>query len=879
MGPSHTLLFGPYRLDPVNGDLWRGEEALALPPKALAVLCYLAKHPGRLVSKWELLDALWGHRFVSEAVLKSSIKTIRQVLQDDAKAPSYIETRSRRGYRFIAEITSAAPVPLAKPAPVPASPLVGREERLMQLQGILEQALRGERQVVFVTGEPGIGKTALIEAFLQALGPGVRSIFGQCIEQYGQGEPYAPVLEALNSLAREVGEPLLRLMRQYAPTWLMQLPWFLADADRALLQREMLGATKERMLRELEELLERWTFQCPLILVLEDLHWSDNATLDLISYLSKRTDAVALMLIGTYRPVEVIVSGHPLKAVKQELLSKRQCKELPLEYLSQEAVVEYLAARFPANRFPAELGGLIHERTEGNPLFMVNAVDYLVTEGWIGEAQEVWQLGTEIEKIEVGVPASIKQMIEKQVGYLSKEEQRMLEVASVSGVEFSTLTVAAGLGDDTAVVAAQCEELARRHQFIRDCGFHELPDGEVAARYGFIHALYQNVLYERVSAAKRVHLHRKVGSRAEELYGERAGEIAAELAMHFERGRDHRRAVKYLAQATETAIRRFAYQEAIVLARRGLELLQTLPDTSERVHQELRLHIALGVPLTVTQGFAAPDVGRTYEKALELCERLGETAEIFQVLWGLRGFHMVRAELEAARELAERILRLAQGVEDPALLVRGHLAMEIALTNLGEFPLALKHFEELLSLYDPEQHRADPCRYVLNPASAPRCFAAWTLCLLGLPDQASSRIQEALILARESCDPHGLAHALFYAAVLHQLRREERLAQERAEAAIALSSEHGLMHYLPQATITRGWALAEQGRQVEGIEQMRQGLAAYEATGAKLVVPHLLALLAETLGKAGRPEEGLSVLAEALVVSRHRLGIAITTQS
>jgi predicted ATPase len=587
----------------------------------------------------------------------------------------------RRGYRFIGPlIPSPQPVPSPLPTPGPRPPtprLVGREAMLAWLQEALEKALGGERQMVFVTGEPGIGKTALIEAFLQALGPGVRSLCGQCIEQYGQGEPYLPVLEALNSLAREAGEPLLRLMRQYAPTWLVQLPWFLTEADRALLQREVLGATKERMLRELEEFLERWTAQCPLILVLEDLHWSDYATLDLISYLPKRADAVRLMLIGTYRPVEVIVSGHPLKAVKQELLSKRQCKELPLEYLSEEAVAEYLAVRFPANRFPAELGGLIHERTEGNPLFMVNAVDYLVTEGLIGKAEEVWQLGTEIEEIEVGVPDSIKQMIEKQVGYLSKEEQRMLEAASVSGVEFSTLTVAAGLGEDAAVVEAQCEELARRHQFIRDCGFHQLPNGEVAARYGFIHALYQNVLYERVSAAKRVHLHRRVGERGEELYGERAGEIAAELAMHFERGRDYRRAVKHLVQVTETAIRRFAYQEAVVLARQGLELLQPLPDTSERVHQELRLHIALGVSLTVTQGYAAPDVGSTYTRARELCQQLGETPEISQVLWGLYTFYFVRTELETARELAERILYLAQRVHDPALLVRAGSYPEI----------------------------------------------------------------------------------------------------------------------------------------------------------------------------------------------------------
>ncbi|MGH8570068.1 MAG: hypothetical protein ACREXU_19195, partial [Gammaproteobacteria bacterium] len=395
--------------------------------------------------------------------------------------------------------------------------------------------------------------------------------------------------------------------------------------------------------------------------------------------LARRREPARLLVVGTDRPADVIASRHPLRALVRELEAHAQCRGLPLGFLTPPEVCHYLAARFVPPEPQAVLleawGRFIHGRTDGNPLFMVAMVDDLMGRGVIGEAAAERPWPPPSADVAGELPESLRQLIDHQFDRLSQAERGVIEAASVAGMEFSAPWVAAaleteaGLGKDVAVVEAQCEELARRHQFIRDCGFHQLPNGEVAARYGFIHALYQDVLYERVPAAKRVHLHRRVGEREEELYGERAGEIAAELAMHFERGRDHRRAVKYLGQAAETAIRRFAYQEAIVLARQGLELLQTLPDTSERVHQELRLHIALGVPLTVTQGFAAPDVGRAYARALELCERLGETAEIFQVLWGLRGFHMVRAELETARELAERILRLAQDVQDPALRV------------------------------------------------------------------------------------------------------------------------------------------------------------------------------------------------------------------
>src|SRR5262245_7875402 len=607
------------------------------------MLKYLLGRPGQLVTKDELLEGVWPETSVGEAVLKVTVGQLREALDDDPKSPRFIETAHRRGYRFIGQITEDGQILAAGQAiesgesfspsrlrPAPASPeLVGRADSLWRLRSWLEKMLGGDRQIIFVTGEAGIGKTSLVDAFAKGVASdrGILIGRGQCLEQYGTSEAYLPVLEAVARLCRENGR-VVDVLRAHAPMWLLQMPSLISAPDRELLGRHVLGATSERMLREMGEAFEVLTAELPMVLILEDLHWSDYSTLDLISYLARQRQPAHLMLIGTYRTMELIVSGHPLKAVKQELVAKQQCEELPLEYLSEVSVAGYLSVRFPAHRFPNDLAKLIHERTDGNPLFMVNAVDYLMAEGLIVEHGQRWELTVGVEKVEVGVPDSIKQMIEKQVDHLEPNHQRLLEAASVAGAEFSTPAMMAGLGEDRAAVESRCDTLARQRQFIQHCGVQVLPNGEAAPRYGFIHALYQNVLYERVPASRRIQLHRQIGERGEKLYGVRAREIAAELAMHFERGANHKQAVKYLQQAAENDIRRFAYREAVGLSRRGLELIAKLPETLERTQQELSLQLTLGVPLIATEGYAAPDVGCVYLRARELCHQLGETPDV-----------------------------------------------------------------------------------------------------------------------------------------------------------------------------------------------------------------------------------------------------------
>jgi len=877
MRNEKQIVFDPFCLDLVNECLWDGLHAIKLRPKVFAVLDYLLEHPGQLVTKEELLNAVWPRTFVGEAVLKVVIRQIREVLGDDPKCPRFIETAHRRGYRFIGPIAdnvqtvvrdldirrnNGASSSWLRAADSPLE-VVGRDDALLRMRSWLDKTLAGERQIIFVTGEPGIGKTALVDTFARSISNrNIRIGRGQCLEQYGTSEAYLPVLEAIGRLCRE-HEQVVGVLRAHAPMWLVQMPSLLSAADRQLLRREMAGATRERMLREMGDALELLAADQPLVLILEDLHWSDYSTLDLISYLASQRQTAQLMLIGTYRPVELIVSGHPLKAVKRELQAKQQCEELPLEYLTKEAVAKYLSVRFPTNRFPEELASLIHERTEGSPLFMVNTADYLVAEKLICEREESWELVVDIRNVEVGVPESIKQMIEKQLDHLDAEQQRTLEAASVAGAEFSAASAAAGLEEDRAEFEMRCDELARRRQFIQDCGVQELPGGEAVTRYGFIHALYQNVLYERVSAFRRVQLHRRIGDYGENVYGERAGEIAAELAMHFERGRDYKRAAKYLQKAADNDIRRFAYREAVRLSRRGLELIERLPDTPERARQELHLHITLGMPLIATEGYAAPDVGTAYTRARELCRQLGEPPEISSVLWGLWTFYVVKSELNTAHEIAEEFLRLAGHIPYAGL------SMEATLVHMGEFAPAMEHFRRAFALFDPKRDRDDAFRYAQNSGVATQCHASWALWFLGQPDQALGRIESALALARELSEPHGLAHTLLFSAIIHQLRREERIAHEHAEASIAIASEHGLLLYQATSTVVRGWSLIEQGHPKEAIEQIRHGLAGHQGTGTQLLSPHFLALLAEALAEAHQAEEGLRVLEEALAAADH----------
>ena len=578
--------FAPFRLDPANQCLWRttasGEdERVLLTPSEFAVLDYLVAHAGRLVTHQELLDAVWPGTAIEPQAVKSKIFHLRRALDDDPKNPRFIETLARRGYRFLRKLDE--PVADATPAPA-GTRLVGREAVLAELWQCLRQAGAGKLQVVFITGEPGIGKTAVAEEFLRQVAASDRATrvaHGQCVEGLGSKEGFYPVLEALGELWRgpDAGQ-LVDTLAAHAPTWLVQFPALLTRQHRETLKQEILGATRERMLREICEALEAIAVSSPLLLVLEDLHWADASTLDLISALARRRMPARIMLVATYRPTDAARSTQPLHSVKRDLVARQLCREMVLDPLTETEIAAYLSGGQSAAGDTRELASLIRRHTEGNPLFMIAVLDHLVERGFV-RRDDGWRLQRPAADISLEVPESLRDMIAAQIERLGEPEQRMLEVAAIGGMTFAP-AIAAPSGDmDVVPFDDCCDALARRGHILRLADTRQLPDGTVVQRYAFAHALYREVLYARQAPARRATLHRRRAERLEQVFAAALDEATTDLALHFEKGADWPRAVKYLRRAADLAASRGVLEEARVNLQHALELAERLP-LSER---------------------------------------------------------------------------------------------------------------------------------------------------------------------------------------------------------------------------------------------------------------------------------------------------------
>ena len=611
--------FPPFRLDTVQECLWRrddggGDEYISLAPKPFAVLKYLVEHAGHVVSQDELLDALWPATFVQPAVLKTHILDVRNALSDSARNSRFIETLPRQGYRFIAPVSE--PATAAKFTPkLRSGKLVGRDAALAELRNCLERTQQDHREIVFVTGEPGIGKTALVDEFLRRATTdfrGQRMARGQCVEGYGSQEAYYPMLEALGELCTDSGgDAVVQTLSAQAPTWLVQFPALVKHEERQKLQREILGATRERMLREIAEALETITSERPLLLVLEDLQWVDPSTVDLISALARRRQPAKLMLIGTYRPAEIALSDQPLKALKPDLLIHHLCHEIALEPLGKAEVAEYLEAEAGGAATPKGLSEVIYRHTEGNPLFMVAALDHMRDRGVLAVENGAWQIKAPLEKIDLGAPDSLRQMIEFQIEQLSTEERLALEVMSV--LRKFPLSVAIGsavANIDPETFEDSLERLARRHQVIRPAAYRFYrSECSLSPFYEFVHVLYRQALYSWIGTARRRKLHRRMGEAAEALHVFPEPEGLTELAYQFEEGGDWLRAVKYLQLAADTAGRRFETRQAAGILEHVLELANRIEGT-ERAQAEVGI---LGKLAAIYSSSFDPRAVPTYE--------------------------------------------------------------------------------------------------------------------------------------------------------------------------------------------------------------------------------------------------------------------------
>jgi len=869
--------FPPYRLDLRAGRLWRNDQAMALRPKAWALLCYLAERPGILVTKDELHAAVWGDIVVSDDTLTRTLGELRQTLGDDAQTPRIIETVHRRGFRFIArlepsseDMTAVSPPPPFEPTlNLQVGPLVGRDQDLARLGVLFARASAGRRQVVFIEGEPGIGKSVLVEAFLRAVKAsrqGTLIGYGQCVEQYGPQEPYMAVLEALERLSQgPSAEMVLSALRSVAPSWLAQMPSLVRPADLERLRRGDADTTPRRMVREFAGLVGAISAERSLVLVLEDLHWSDQGTVDLLSVLAQRPEPARMMLVGTYRPAQAAALDHPIQQVRTLLRSRGRCEDIAPEYLSLDHVSAYLERRFPASRVEGEVADMVLAHTDGNPLFMIVLVDHLVAHGWLAKEGTTWRLMVSRSAIAQEVPDNIRELIEGQLRFLSPEEREVLEVASVAGAVFDAPAVAAGVGGATEAIESVCHRLCGTPHWLHYLGNREWPDGALAARYAFRHVLYQRTLHDRLSPSRRATVHELMGRRLEVGFAGRTAEVASDLARHFEGGRDQPRALVYLEQAATRAYDRRAYRDVIACLEPALRLLEHLPDTPERARDELRLRRLYAVVLSQTAGYASEGLLENLKRTEALCGRRGDLAAHFDVLCELLLHHANGGDLVRAEAVGNQLSPMADRL-GPSAALQGHFLRGSVALWRGRLDAAAPLLAQALATSATLEDADRP--YGVNPIVGARSFEGLRRWLIGDAVGARSIQAEALALAEQTGRPFTIGQAATFSAWILLLEEDWSAAGKLATRALDLSDEYGFPRWRGSALLMHGRAMVGEGDGDRGLAEMREGLELLRPAALRLGNSAQLALLAEACLHLNRVDEGMAAIETGLTYAR-----------
>ena len=740
--------------------------------------------------------------------------------------------------------------------------MVGREDELAGLRQAFDHVTHNGGLLISIGGEAGIGKTTLVEDFLDELKAGRQPCAigrGRSSERLAGTEAYLPFLEAFEDLLRSDDDGSFRdLIRRFAPKWYVQVT-SISTMDAGSIAATQ-WASPEHLKRELAGFLEQASRLRPLVLFFDDLHWADASSLDLIEYVSGKFTSMNVLILATYRPGELLLNKRPFGPLKLDLQARRVCRDIELSFLSREQVQNYLELEFPRHRFPAAFSQLIHSKTEGNPFFMTEVLRSLRNERVIAEEDGRWILAKSMPNIERDLPESILGIIQRKVDVLQDTDRRILSAASIQGYEFDSAVVAKTLQLDPADVEERLDVLERMYSFVRRLREHEFPDQTLTLRYRFVHVLFQNFIYNSVILTRRQHWSADVARTLLGFYKERTVDIAAELAVLFETAREFSEAAEYFLIGARNARKVFAYEEAVLNARRGLAALAKLPKSPARVNRELQMQLMLGSSLIATQGYGNDEVLKSYDRAHELASELGEHPP-FVALWGLVIFYVARLELKKAREISEQLLRLALSAAQPEMLIVAHLSMGATKYFSGEFASALEHLEQHRSLDDPSQRVMMALRYILEPGIMMRGFAARTLWFVGFPDRGLAELKETLAVARAFGEPQTLAFIISMVALAHQMRGEVEPSRQMSRELIEHSTQHGLNLWIAEGGFLMGWAEAQKGNKKQGIEEMRSSLNAYRATGARY--PYFEAQLAEHLGINGQVDEGLRTLHES----------------
>ena len=736
---------------------------------------------------------------------------------------------------------------------------VGREAELSLLRRILDQALRGRGRVVTIAGAPGVGKSRIAsEIGAEASQRGFSVLAGSCYD-LDDSVPFIPFVEIFEAaLARAASPEVFREALgedAAAITRLMpQLQRLFPDIPQPL--QIPPDQSRRILFNAIAELLARRAAMKPVLLLLEDLHWADEGTLSLLDHLARLMAQIPVMIIATYRDSEIDAGGSLAKTL-DNLIRLHLLERMSLGGLPQSAVAKMI--RFLSGQEPPQaLVTLIHAHTEGNPFFIEELFQHLVERGKLTKANGDFRAFLNLTDIDV--PQSLRIVIGRRLARLNQDTQKVLGAAAVIGRSFTFELLEASTGAD-ADSLLDCLDEAERAGLISST--LQYPE----ARFKFSHELMRQAVVTRLSEARRQRLHLSVAYAIEQLYPNALEERADDLAHHLWQAgaaADTGKAIRYLRMAGQQAVQRSANVEAVGYLIKALELLKTNQALPDRAQQELSLQLALGVPLVLTKGHSAPEVEATYNRARELCQQATEGPELFSVLLGLRRFYFHRGELQPALELGTQLLSLAQSLRDSKLLARAHLMQGEALYILGDFVEAKENFEQGVARYNASQHRSDSFLYGNDSGGSCLSYEALVLWLLGFPDKALKKSQQALTLAREIAHPFNLAFALTWASFLHQLRGEEQPGWQQAEEVVSLANKHGFPLWGAWGAILRGCAVVRKGRGEEGIQEIRHGVEAWRAAGAQVARPWMLTPLSDSYRRLGQTGEGLSVVAEAL---------------
>ena len=764
----------------------------------------------------------------------------------------------------VAEMADAATATVSAEV-VATRAIIGRTDAERELAASFGFATRERGLVHAVTGEAGLGKTTLVEHFLGTLGAErgrCRIGRGRCSERLAGTEAYLPFLEALEGLLRGRGGALVaHEMRALAPAWYAQVhPFSPSDPTAIRTPPEPQASSADQMKRQLAALLTELSRTGALVLSLEDVHWADASTVDLIGYLADRFDAAHMLLVVTYRPSDLMVARHPFADLRLSLQSRDAFRETRLHGFTEHDLGEYLDRAYPHHEFPDEFVRLVHARTEGTPLFVVDLLRQLADRGVIHAESGAWRLEQSIESIESELPQSIRSVIQRTVDRLDEADRRLLVAASVQGAEFDSAVVAGAIEMESTEVEDRLDRLERVHGIVRLVDERVLGRKTPSVRYAFAHILYQNTLHATLRASRRVALNVAVANAMYASYGDDPTQ-ASQLGMLRMAAWQFDEAARCFLRATQMATRLFASKEAVLLARRGLEAVEMLPESPERAAVEIELQLALGVPLTDLYGYTADGVERAYSRARELCAQLGDTPNLVPVLHGLYRFYTVRGRLHTARDVVQQLITLAERTRDPKQIFVARAAMGPPLIHLGELDAAVEYLRRGLEAYDAGFDR------LAYGAFMPEAWLAVAHWLLGREEDALVANAAARDMAERQKNPFAIAYAESLSAWLHQYRGDAQLVKQHADACIEIARANDYRQWLALGAMFQGWALVVLGEEQRGLAQLSGAIDAFGRTGAELNLPHFLSMLADAYLRTGNLDAGLATIDRAIGVA------------